>query len=90
MIQLPSPSSPIKAWSARETHFVVRSGTTDIGAWQQQERNVAADVSAALGELPAGIVAVWLIAVATFQHGRASAEFESIHIKDGGLARVIL
>ena len=74
---------PIKAWTARETHWVVRSGTDALGRWYDEERNVFDDVAAAMGPPPARIVAIWLIGVSTFQHGTARAEFADIVLRDG-------
>jgi hypothetical protein len=74
---------PIKAWTARETHWVVRSGTDLLGHWCDEERNVFNDVAVAMGAPPARIVAVWLIGVSTFQHGTACAEFADIVLRNG-------
>ena len=74
---------PVGAWTARETHWVARSGTGDLGRWCSEERNVHADVLASMGPAPARIVRVWLIAVSSFQHGTARAEFADIVLDDG-------
>ena len=74
---------PIKAWSERETHFVVRSGLHDLARWCDEQRDVHEDVTRAMGPAPARIVAVWLICVASFQHGSARASFEAIELSDG-------
>lgn len=74
---------PIKAWSARETHYVLRSGLADAGRWCEESRQVWADVERTMGPPPSRIVAVWLICVASFQHGTARASFESIELDDG-------
>ncbi|MEQ8232222.1 MAG: DUF3047 domain-containing protein [Gammaproteobacteria bacterium] len=81
---------PIRAWSARETHLVVRSGEDDAGRWLDERRAVHADVTRAMGAPPARIVAVWLIAVATFRHGRARAAFEDIRLERGGTRLAVL
>ena len=73
---------PIKAWAGRETHYVVKSGFAEAGRWCTEQRLVHADVARAMGPPPTRIVGVWLIAVATFQHGRARAAFEAIRISD--------
>jgi hypothetical protein len=73
---------PIKAWAARETHYVVKSGFAETGRWCTERRHVHADVAHAMGPPPARIVGVWLIAVATFQHARACAAFEDIRLVD--------
>ena len=74
---------PIHAWTARETHWVVRSGNDRLGQWCSEERNVYADVQAAMGAPAARIVRVWLIALSSFQHGTARAEFADIVLSDG-------
>ena len=81
---------PIGAWSARETHWVARSGVGDLGRWCAEERNVYDDVLAAMGPPPARIVRVWLIAVSSFQHGIARAEFAEIVLDDGTRAVRVL
>ena len=81
---------PIKAWSARETHYVLRSGFDDAGRWCEESRPVWADVGATMGPPPARIVAVWLICVASFQHGTARASFEDIHLRDGARGLSVL
>ena len=74
---------PVHGWTARETHWVVRSGPERLGQWCAEERNVHADVQAAMGAPAARIVRVWLIAVSSFQHGTARAEFADIVLSDG-------
>ncbi len=74
---------PIKAWSGREAHYVVRSGLREMARWCDEQRDVQEDVTRAMGLAPARIVAVWLICVASFQHGDARACFEAIELSDG-------
>lgn len=75
---------PVKAWAARETHFVVRSGEAGLSRWQREARAVWADVAAALASPPPQrIVRVWLIAVSSFQHGALRGEFAEIELVDG-------
>lgn len=73
---------PIKAWQQRETHYVVRNEAPS-GDWYEQCRNVYSDVEQSMGPPPSRIVAIWLIAVATFHHRLASASFEAIELSDG-------
>ena len=73
---------PVKAWSEREWHYVVRSGATGFGQWQTERRHIAADVREAIGTAPARIVRVWLIVVATFQHGRFDASITDIVLRN--------
>ena len=75
---------PVPAWSQRETHYVVRQGTADMGAWRHELRAVYADVTSAMGPPPGRIAQVWLIAVASFQHGHARAQFADIWLEDAG------
>lgn len=74
---------PVKAWSARETHLVVRSGMDGLGQWQTERRAVRSDVAKSMGAPPSRLVRVWLIAVASFQHGRLAAEFADISLSNG-------
>ena len=62
---------------------MVRSGAEGLGHWCAEDRHVYADVLAAMGPPPARIVRVWLIAVSSFQHGTARAEFADIVLSDG-------
>lgn len=75
---------PIPQWAPRETHVVVRSGPAGLGQWQAERRNVWDDYRRAIGEPPGRIVAVWLIAVSLFQHGRGAAEFAEIALTSDG------
>lgn len=75
---------PLPWWDAHETHLVVRSGPAGLGAWHAEARNVHADYRAAVGDPPARIVAVWLIAVSVFAHGRGVGEFADIALTSGG------
>lgn len=81
---------PIRAWTARETHFVVRSGTQDLGVWRAESRNVFVDVGAAMGPPPARIVKLWLIAVTSFQHRRVRAAFAEIVLENSAGRLVVL
>lgn len=75
---------PIPQWNPRETHIAVRSGEAGLGKWQSERRSVAADYAKAIGgPAPERIVAVWLIAVSLFQHGRAVADFAEIEVRSG-------
>jgi hypothetical protein len=78
---------PLPTWTARETHWVLRSGSDGLGEWRDESRPIAADYRAAIGEPPTRIVGVWLIAVALFRRGRAQATFTDICLRDG--ARVL-
>jgi hypothetical protein len=75
---------PLPHWNARETHWVVRSGAGELGAWHGESRAVLRDYAAAVpGPAPRRVVAVWLIAVSIFGHRSARAEFAEIELRDG-------
>ena len=62
---------------------MVRSGADAFGQWVAESRPVYADVAAAMGRPPARIVRIWLIVVATFQHGSFDASVAEITLHDG-------
>lgn len=75
---------PLDHWRHREAHIVVRSGTSDLGRWVDQERPVLADHGVAIGgPAPARVVRAWLIAVSLFQGGRGRGEFGRAELIDG-------
>lgn len=81
---------PLDHWRHRETHIVVRSGTSDLGRWVTDERPVLADARSAIGgEAPREIVAVWLIAVSLNQHGSALGAIRDIELRDGSVVTTI-
>jgi hypothetical protein len=72
---------PLPHWSERETHLVVRSARSELGAWLNEERNVYTDRAAAIGGAdPGRIIRVWLIAVSAFQHGVGSCSYSGIRL----------
>ncbi len=74
---------PLVWWKERETHWVVRSGTAQLGQWLAERRSIAADYRAAIGgELPRRIVAVWLIANSVFQRGEGKCVYRDITLQD--------
>lgn len=81
---------PIPTWQARETHLVARSGAAGLGRWQREARRVRADYAAAIGEPPDRIVAVWLIALSLFQHGRGRGCFADVVLRGGGRTLQVL
>jgi hypothetical protein len=81
---------PLPGWNTRETHVVVRSGAERLGEWHDESRPIRADYVRAVGAPPARVVAIWLIAVSVFQHGRARAEFSDIWLRDGRTALRVL
>ncbi len=81
---------PLPAWTARETHWVVRRGRDGLGVWQAEERAVRADYERAVGAAPGRIVAVWLIANSMFGRGEARARFADIVLRDGAQTLAVL
>lgn len=81
---------PLPNWDQRETHWVLRSGKEGLGEWQAEDRPLFADYREAVGEPPARIVAVWLIAVSVFQKGEGIAEFAQVElVSSGGTVAVL-
>ena len=74
---------PIKSWSNRETHYVVRQGIKQENKWLHESRNLYTDVAKSMKFTPDKVTAIWLIGVATFQHASARAEFSNISLVDG-------
>lgn len=74
---------PLAWWDQRETHWVVRSGTTQLGQWLDERRLLAADYRKAIGgPLPQRIVGVWLIANSVFQRGEGRCRYRGIALDD--------
>lgn len=70
---------PLPWWDQRETHWVVRSGTSALGQWLPESRSLLADYRHAIGgPLPARVVAVWLIANSAFQRGQGRCRYRGI------------
>ncbi len=63
---------------------MVRSGSSGLGAWHAEQRPLQADYARAIGDPPARIVAVWLIAVSLFQKRSGDADFADIWLEGGG------
>ena len=75
---------PLPTWTARETHWVLRSGGAGLGAWHAECRTVVDDYRAAVaGAVPARVVGAWLIAVSVFGHRRGRATFADVVLRDG-------
>lgn len=80
---------PLPTWTDRETHIVVRSGRAELGRWLQEDRPIAADYRRSVGEPPARIVRVWLIANSLFQRREGIAEFADIELVDGDVVTAV-
>ncbi len=78
---------PLPWWDKRETHWVIRSGTLELGQWLGESRAVLADYRRAIGgPEPSRIVGVWLIANSAFQRGTGRCQYEAITLNTGGRA----
>ena len=69
---------PLPHWDQRETHMVLRSGKTGLGAWQSEDRALYNDYVQAIGAPPKRIVQVWLIANSLFQRRPGRCEYADI------------
>jgi len=69
---------------------VVRGGNDPTATWLHEERCILDDTQSTLRTSPARVVAIWLIAVATFQHGRARAQFKDIVLANRTARCVVL
>ncbi|GAC1626992.1 MAG: hypothetical protein NVS9B10_15500 [Nevskia sp.] len=75
---------PLPWWDQRETHWVVRSGTAELGRWLGESRPLMTDYETAIGgAVPARIVAVWLIANTAFQRGVGACRYRGIVLRRG-------
>ena len=82
---------PLPHWRRRETHIVVRTGTTDLGRSLDEERPVFADHQAAIGgPAPSRVVRAWLISCTFAQASRTAGEFHRIHLVDGSRTLCVL
>jgi hypothetical protein len=80
---------PIPTWQGRETHVVVRSGQAGLGQWLPEERNLYADYKRWVGEPPARIVRVWLIALSLFRRQEGQCEYGAIELVTGDQLTVV-
>jgi hypothetical protein len=84
--------APVIVHDALNDPRVVRdltSGTEQLGRWVAEDRPVQEDYRRAIGDPPARIVRIWLIAVAIFQRGTGSAQFADIElVGDDGTLRL--
>lgn len=75
---------PLPSWKDREFHVVVRSGGQGLGEWLEEDRDLYADYRRYMGEPPARIVRLWLIAVSIFQRGTGRASFRDFVFEGKG------
>ena len=74
---------PLAWWNERETHWVVRSGTAQLGQWLNERRPLQDDYRKAIGgQMPERIVGVWLIANTVFQRGVGKCRYRDIALAD--------
>jgi hypothetical protein len=95
--QLPVHSGfpcPIPTWTARETHVVARSGSSDLGRWCDEERSLYSYYERFVGTIgkrdeghdprvvapPTKVVRVWLIANTMFRQKEGKCEFGAIEL----------
>ena len=95
--QLPVDSGfrcPIPTWTARETHVVARSGSSDLGRWCEEERFLYPYYERFVGTIgkldderdprvvapPTKVARVWLIANTMFQQKEGRCEFGAIEL----------
>jgi hypothetical protein len=69
---------PLPNWSGKEFHVVIRSGREGLGQWHGERRNLYEDYLHYMGEPPARIVKVWLIANSIFQRGEGICDYADI------------
>ena len=72
---------PLPTWHRREFHVVVRSGPRDLGTWCEESRLLSADYRRYVGEPPARIRRVWLIANSLFQRREGRCQYAVITLR---------
>lgn len=76
---------PLPTWKARETHWVVRSGSDELGRWLDESRNVYDDYRIAIGgPMPQRVIRIWLISVSLFQRRQGRCAYADIRLSQGG------
>ncbi|MFT7175046.1 MAG: hypothetical protein ACJAUG_001044 [Halioglobus sp.] len=74
---------PLPNWRGKEYHVAIRSGTDGLGEWQSERRNLYDDYKQYMGEPPARIVKIWLIANSIFQRNTGVCDYTDILLHDG-------
>ena len=70
--------------------MVVKSGTSGLGQWLNERRDIYADYERYMGQPPARITRVWLIANSIFQRNPGDCEYADIVLHHrGGQIRVL-
>lgn len=75
---------PLPNWQGIEYHVVVRSGDKGLGQWLDERRNLYEDYRKYMGEPPARITRVWLIANSIFQRGEGRCDYSGIVLHGAG------
>jgi hypothetical protein len=75
---------PLPNWQGVEYHVVVRSGKQGLGDWQDERRNLYEDYQHYMGEPPARVVRVWLIANSIFQRQQGRCDYANIVVHNAG------
>ncbi len=81
---------PLPNWAGKEFHVVVRCGAEGLGEWHSERRNLYTDYRHYMGEPPARIVRIWLIANSIFQRGEGICDYADIRLlSETGEERVL-
>jgi hypothetical protein len=82
---------PLPTWADKETHVVVRRGTSGLGQWLPERRDLHDDYRRHIGGKASSVVRVWLIANSLFQRGQGRCEYSAITIgrSDGSRLEVL-
>ena len=73
---------PLPNWAGKEYHVVVRSGGESLGQWLNERRNLYEDYELYMGQVPARIVRIWLIANSVLQRGTGTCDYAEIVIQN--------
>jgi hypothetical protein len=69
---------------------VIRSGEQGLGQWQNERRNLYQDYQRYMGDPPARIKKIWLIANSVFQRNNASCDYSDIVLHHDNRAHQML
>ncbi|MDP2521093.1 DUF3047 domain-containing protein [Neptunomonas phycophila] len=81
---------PIPGWDQVETHVVQRSGTTQLGQWVSEQRNLYDDYKTIINGPATRVVRVWLIANSLFMRQYGECAYQAIRIGPTGQQQTIL
>ncbi len=81
---------PLPNWAGKEYHVVVRSGQSGLRQWHDERRNLYEDYQHYMGEPPARVVKVWLIANSIFQRGVGECDYADIVVHHDSGQREVL